>query len=372
EVASKVLRRAQVSKMTRALQNRLALANVKIQHGWQNLSIDTLEPKLEFELTKRKRPGSSKSISETSSSISDRYYPQGLLDSSPLAAPIFSDDIGSREGFGQLKRVKYTRPQRRPVSSSHARTKVRTSTTTATSWKSNYRLPESSPVAHRRSAHFNSSHVPTLSFVSETSTIPDDPLSPSLSEEDDTDLPLHSFQVSSQIRSSPPPSMPRTPPPGLARSARLRNKAFNANGQTTRAGEEGADLLMFLATSPSRGTAKGHDAPPSTPPPKSTPLPSSMMSTPGGGGAPFPGFGLSTPGTAFNFTDYLHLTPSPGQMAAPWTRTPVTAKTPLAAREARRRLNFDGLLPPTSGSPKVGTLERSQSNKGTGLGMELG
>ena len=48
-------------------------------------------------------------------------------------------------------------------------------------------------------------------------------------------------------------------------------------------------------------------------------------------------------------------------------RTPGLAKTPLAAKEARRRLNFDSLLPP-NGSPNLNHGNR----KDAGLGMELG
>lgn len=67
----------------------------------------------------------------------------------------------------------------------------------------------------------------------------------------------------------------------------------------------------------------------------------------------------------FNFADYLNVTPSPAQAA--W-RTPAAAKTPLAAREARRRLNFDSLHPPTGDSPRIGGPDA----KVNGLGMELG
>jgi len=64
---------------------------------------------------------------------------------------------------------------------------------------------------------------------------------------------------------------------------------------------------------------------------------------------------------AFNFSDYLNVTPSPAQAA--W-RTPGLNRTPLAAREARKRLNFD-----RQGSPDLPT---AASSKVTGLGMELG
>ncbi|EON67009.1 hypothetical protein W97_06125 [Coniosporium apollinis CBS 100218] len=368
EVATKVLRRAEVSKATRILSSRLALANVKIKHGWENLSLDSIEPRVEQEL-KRKRPGGSSTLSDTSSITSQRYYAPGVLDSSPLAKPIFSDDLGRP---GSYKRTRFSQP----ASSNHARRKVRTSMGSTSSWKSQYHLPASSPAYHQRHASYQVAHVPSLSFVSETSTIPDDPASPLLSEDDDTDLPVHSFAVgtsANRIHSPTPTRSPRTPPPGLARSGRLRNDAFTAASRNRHNGEEGVDLLMYLAASPSPAQAAKTSTrvfPPSTPPPKSTPLPSSMMTTPGGGiGAPFSGFGLNTPSANFNFAEFVNMTPSPAQGGGSWGRTPSTARTPLAAREARRRLNFDSLLPP---SPGVGMFERTSPAKGAGLGMELG
>jgi hypothetical protein len=87
-----------------------------------------------------------------------------------------------------------------------------------------------------------------------------------------------------------------------------------------------------------------------------------MMTTPGGGNL----FGLSTPGQNFNFADFVNVTPSPAQ--APWGgRTPGLAKTPLAAKEARRRLNFDNLVPPTSGN-----VNGSPKMKASGLALQLG
>lgn len=391
EVATKVLRRAQVSKVacvdrplgarmlitslkvTRTLQNRLALANVKIKHGWQDLSLDHLEPRVDVEL-KRKRPGSSNETMSNASSVSERFFQNGL-DSSPLAAPIFSEEIGrsgsrssNHSHYSQGKRPRYTRSfTNYPGTSNHNRTKVRTSTTASQSWKNSFHLPESSPVYHRRHARFGRlQHAPSLSFVSETSTIPD-PHSPSLSEDDDEDLPISSFQLNkSFVRSSPPPRVPRTPPPGLARSARLRQSGFTAAGAAREGhkGQEDVGLLMHFATSPSPAhpsDSKPHMLPPSTPPSKSTPLPSSMMSTPGGG-TNF-GFGLQTPNANLNFADFLNMSPSPAQANQSWNRTPIASKTPIAAREARRRLNFDTLMPPTSD----GRLSKVE-----GLSMELG
>jgi hypothetical protein len=93
-----------------------------------------------------------------------------------------------------------------------------------------------------------------------------------------------------------------------------------------------------------------------------------MMTTPGGGGSYMAGF--NTPGQQFNFADFVNITPSPAQGAF-GSRTPGLPKTPLAAKEARRRLNFDSLLPP-GGSPNVSNAVRAVMSKETGLGMELG
>ncbi|KAJ5020725.1 hypothetical protein J3E73DRAFT_395277 [Bipolaris maydis] len=317
DVATKVLRRAQVSKMTRTLQNRLALANVKMKNGWESLSLDAIEPVLDGVERKRKRPGSSNEAMSDVSSVSERFYQPST------------------------KRPRCQRPStnKYPASSNHARVKVRTSTSATTSWKNSFQLPESSPVYHRRHARFGRQHVPSLSFVSETSTVAD-PHSPLLSEDDDEDLPIMSFSLNrSHFQSSPP----RAPP-------RLRQRGFNAAG-AAREGRQGADdanLLMYLATSPTP-VRPGHQKPqmlaPSTPPSKSTPLPSSMMSTPGGGGSHYTGFGLATPSTNLNFAEFLNMSPSPAQANASWNRTPVATRTPAAVREARRHINFDNIVP---------------------------
>lgn len=359
--------------MTRTLQNRLALANVKIKNGWESLSLDAIEPVVDVEL-KRKRPGSSNETMSEASSVSERFYQPSVLDSSPLAAPIFSDDLrrsGSRSGssHSQNKRPRFDRA-RYPASSNHARTKVRTATATATSWKNSFQLPESSPVYHRRHARFGRPHIPSLSFVSETSTVPD-PHSPLLSEDDDEDLPITSFALNKSHYQSSPPRAPRTPPPDVARSARLRQSGFTAAGAARegKTGDEDASLLMYLATSPTpaRPGSKPQMLAPSTPPPKATPLPSSMMSTPGGGNS-FPGFGLATPGTNLNFAEFLNMTPSPAQVGGAWNRTPIAGKTPATLREARRRINFDNIVPPSGeGQHMVNRITKVE-----GLGMDLG
>lgn len=128
---------------------------------------------------------------------------------------------------------------------------------------------------------------------------------------------------------------------------------------------------MYLATSPTP-VRPGHQKPqmlaPSTPPPKATPLPSSMMSTPGGGGSHYTGFGLATPSTNLNFAEFLNMSPSPAQInASSWNRTPVATRTPAAVREARRHLNFDNIAPSGDASHMTGHMGKVDS-----FGMDLG
>lgn len=360
--------------MTRALQNRLALANVKIKNGWENLSIDSIEPQIDQQLNKRKRPMSSadSSMSETSSSVSSRFHSVNGMASSPLTAPMFSDDVPrSGSSYGGSKRSRVGDYSRFPASSNQGGRKTR-SAATVQSWKRNHKLPESSPTYHTKHTQFNqSAHVSRLSFISEGTTVPDGAMSPEQSEDDDADLPVLSFNVnpgfhhpslSENINSSPP----TTPSPQRRNITRPSHIPWS---RTPRTGDDGADLLMYLATSPTpaNGTAKMRIIAPSTPPSKTTPLPSSMMSTPGGTNGVF-GFGFQTPSQNFNFADFCNVTPSPAQ--GNWARTPGTAKTPSAAREARRRLNFDSLMPPTSASPDMARGDGSARK--SDLSMELG
>ena len=353
--------------MARRLQDRLALASYKTKHGMDTLSFSLVEAHMDSHL-KRKRPGSSVAgTSDTSSSISDHQFFSGGLESSPITAPVFSDDLyGSDNIVGIRKKARFDSTFLDTSSISITRNQRNRAQSMAPplfepsrqSWKSMHQLPESSPIQSRLHPDFRTAHGPNISFVSETSTIPNSPGFGPTSDDEDQDLPAHSFHVnSSSMRASPP----QTPPP--TRSRAIRHRKGNATG------EEGADLLLYLATSPSPANPTGKSRPfppPSTPPSNHAALPSSMMSTPGGTNL-FAGF--STPGQQFNFSDFVNVTPSPAQGAF-GNRTPAFAKTPLAAKEARRRLNFDALGPP-SGSPIVSNISRGGSTA-TGLGMELG
>ncbi|KAI0474978.1 hypothetical protein GGR56DRAFT_643935 [Xylariaceae sp. FL0804] len=216
------------------------------------------------------------------------------------------------------------------------------------SWRGHHRqLIQSSPIKPRRQQHFTTSAGPDVSFFQGTrrpsADLTSTPNLAAQSDDDDDLLPAHSFQVNGNGGASPP----RTPPPMRSRrQIRDRNDAGGEDDDGHKTGEEGADLLLYLAASPSPAMpSRTRMEPPSTPPPKrggDMALPSSMMTTPGGGSSLFP----STPGQPFDFSDYVNITPSPAQK--PW-KTPLalssaanktpTGRTPLSL--ARRRLTFD-------------------------------
>jgi hypothetical protein len=90
-----------------------------------------------------------------------------------------------------------------------------------------------------------------------------------------------------------------------------------------------------------------------------------MMTTPGGGGGLLSVFGAPhTPSQNFDFSDFVNITPSPGQR--PWPKTPGTIKTPQTI--SRRHLNFDNFLQPGA-SP---VMRDHSAAKLSGLGMQLG
>lgn len=287
--------------------------------------------------------------------------------SSPLKAPaIFSDQIGSRSGSGSstgYRKRNYHNSFEHPSSPSSTRKRFRSSPTAGrsvnagrTSWKDS-QLAQSSPIKPKKHTHFTTSSGPGLSFFSGGSEDVNSRNFSAASDDEENTLPAHSFD----IRSSPP----RTPSP-LRNRGSLGRRNKDRSGKS--GGEEGADLLLYLATSPSPANpSRARMAPPSTPPSKTLALPSSMMTTPGGVGSLLPGFGAPvTPSQGFDFSDFVNITPSPAQSA--WPKTPRTAKTPLTV--ARRRLTFDNFTGAGS-SPNMrnGT---SGSTKHTGLGMQLG
>ncbi|CAG8954207.1 hypothetical protein HYFRA_00005827 [Hymenoscyphus fraxineus] len=362
-VVDKVLRRAEMGKIGRKLKTRLALAQYKANRGWEDLTLDTIEPRVDEELRLRRPTSSGDLLSDSSSSTgSELRYPSARhLMSSPLkSSALISDDVRSRSAsggsYGPRKRS-YHNTFDLPSSSSGSRKRLRSSpvvgrpfNSSHTSWRDQHQLTQSSPIKPRKHTHFTTSSGPNISFHMR------DDFSTNFAaiSDDEENLPAHSFNINS--------SPPATPPPMRNRSS-LGRRIKDKNGKS---GEEGADLLLYLATSPSPAVPSNRSRmqPPSTPPPKNSPLPSSMMTTPGGSGILSLFGGPNTPSQPFDFSDFVNITPSPAQK--PWNKTPRTNKTPLAV--TRRRLTFENF---SSASPN-GRDQNSNASKHAGLGMQLG
>lgn len=327
-------------QVARNLQDCLAFASFKAQNGLQDRTLSTIEPEFTEKL-KRKRPFLDDDLPSVGSSGSDDdFVPTSSIASNRFSKPPSATFKVPDHPFGSRKRAR---------ASSIGLDRPSNSMT----WKQDHRISHSSPVLGR-SQSFQEQGL----FQADTPTLPhsahdDSPMFDVHSDDDDRDLPMPSFanEPSSSILSSSPP---RTPPP--------TKRLLNVNAK-----QSGADLLLYLANSPSRSPAVNlHHTlmdPPSTPPSQHTHLPSSVMTTPGTSLGLFNG-ALQTPGQNFNLADFCNVTPSPGP--AQWGgRTPNLAKTP--SRFARRSLNFDTLQPP-SGSP---TLQRKAPSN-HGLALQLG
>lgn len=326
-----------------SLQDRLGLAKLKYQHGrLHGLSLNQPDSK----------PFLDDKPSDSSSEFS-RSRCETPFTSPPLRASTYSKELprsarnkhaATFNSQAMQPMLSASRKRLRSDSDSERPTKA-----PRTSWKTSYRLPQSSPGMSR---HFTSRRT-QAHFMSEA-PIPEmsSPAYNRPSEEIDPDLPLHSFQnMGSMVGSSPP----RTPPP------KHMHLAPNHQHQTN---EDGADLLMYLANSPTPARVargNGHMGfPPSTPPSQHAALPGM---TPTLGGGMFANLG--TPNQQFNFADFVNVTPSPAQPA--WGgRTPGNPiRTPLVNTDARKRLNFDALAPPGSANNRL-------RGKETGLALQLG
>lgn len=333
--------------MARRLQSRLALAQFKAKRGWEDLSLDVIEPKYEEELRqhkaalRRKRLAEGEILSDSSSSASDLPYPTRALMSSPLKAPIFSDAIGSSNGSSGHRKRTYISSFDLDVGLSSSPTKRYRVSPTAhksfsghVSWSDNHhnQLTQSSPIKPRRQQHFKTSTGPDVSLFPSSTRLSRSHTSINFAAPDDDDedlLPAHSFHVSA-ARSSPPSTPPN-------RTRRLAPKIADKVTGNFESRDEGAELLLYMKSSPTPAglPPRGQMEPPSTPPPKHLGFTPQAMTTPNLDNPLFP----HTPGQAFNFADYLNMTPSPAQKT--W-KTPIpmsSAKTPRSV--ARRHLAFD-------------------------------
>ncbi|EGE09476.1 hypothetical protein TEQG_08421 [Trichophyton equinum CBS 127.97] len=184
--------------------------------------------------------------------------------------------------------------------------------------------PHSSPLARRQ--HQRRTYQTMPSFVSETDTIPDPDI-------DTTDI---DPQLSSRRHHHQEEEQPCTPPPRRSRFAHADDDAA-ASGS-------GADLLLYLANSPTPATINGKPATTTT----TTTTNTTTTNTTNGGidflpstpptqhAAPYQLLSTPTPSQPFNFADFVN--------------------------DVRKRLNFDALAPP---SPVRGSAKRHNTTPST-------
>lgn len=231
--SEKTVRKIDIAQVSLSLQDRLGLAKVKYQHG----RIPALESNQsggrQYSLANDKPSDSSSELSHSRC--------ETPMTSPPLRTATYSKELprSSRNRHAVTFNSRVMQPM---LHASRKRVRSdsipdRPSKAPRVSWKGSYHLPASSPGFHHHAAH---RHQP-LPFVAETIPEFSSPAyHPHSDEENDPDLPVHSFQhASSMVGSSPP----RTPPP---KHARLAHKDPNLLH------EDGADLLLYLANSPDR------------------------------------------------------------------------------------------------------------------------
>ncbi|KAJ6058576.1 uncharacterized protein N7446_008159 [Penicillium canescens] len=334
--AEKTIRKIDIAQVSLSLQDRLGLAKLKYQHGrLHGLNPNQQDGRSTFDSDKP---------SDSSSEFS-RSRCETPFTSPPLRAATYSKEL-PRSARNKHAATFNSRVMQPMLSASRKRLR-----SDSDSERPSGLMEEFLPAARILSWHEPSPYKPPPgpSFMSEA-TIPE--------------------LVPQTIRREGPRSAAAQFPEyeldgGLLPSTDPSPKHMRLSRNDRPHHEDGADLLLYLANSPTpariaRGA--GNQAfPPSTPPSQHAMLPG-MTPTPGGGGM-FANIG--TPGQQFNFADFVNVTPSPAQPA--WGgRTPGNpSRTPLTTKQARKRLNFDAIVPPSTSDPRMGGKE-------TGLALQLG
>ncbi|KAI1003870.1 hypothetical protein K3495_g4342 [Podosphaera aphanis] len=313
-----VLKRAKVGKIGRILKTRLRLAQFKTARGWEDLSIDALEPKIDEIRRQTKLNSNFDSSSETSSKRTTEQV--NNISSYFMSSPdensfIFSDHTysekvrersrgshyhecyrpRSQENFDESCFSSYSR--KRHCSSSPFGSSGGDSCSSSSSVQTlgTFHAPPS-PLKFCRQAHFTTTSGPSLSFYAGSSSFTRYAFDyHNLISDDENLSPINSLKTSS--------SSPQTP--------RMNHCAHSIQDPKDRIEVEGPKLLSQLAFPPSPVGSKRMIMPPSTPPPQNISLPSSMMLTAQNGSEFYPRYNdPRTPPATFDFSDYVNMTPS--------------------------------------------------------------
>ncbi|KAH7116371.1 hypothetical protein EDB81DRAFT_767394 [Dactylonectria macrodidyma] len=211
DVVDGVLRRAELSKLALRLQNLLALARFKTKHGWEHLTLDTIEPILEE--IRQRCLAEGDTISDSTSSTSGLSCSSYDLMSLPPKPHLFSNAVGSRSSdTSHRKRTYFTSFESKPSNPSK---RFRLSPTTHKSvgdhsfWKHSLGRAQPSPFKPCRQQHF----TPVDQYSSFRLRLLNSglPLHLTIPSDDDDVLTVCSFDTAN-MRSLPLTGPPLTPP----------------------------------------------------------------------------------------------------------------------------------------------------------------
>ncbi|RKF53379.1 hypothetical protein GcM3_219012 [Golovinomyces cichoracearum] len=330
-IADSVIKRAEVGKIGRILKTRLAFAQFKVARGWEDLSIDAIEPKVD-EL----HPISSdETFSKSSSPAISNTFHRNLTKPRIRDFAIFSEhtdpDGSTSQSWGLYRKRRYhCCLNDSEICTRNSQKRYRSSPPVTSSIAyDEHRPPFSSPVKAQTITHFTTASGPSLQF-STNSYQRNFQIYRSDFESDDEETRL--LPNTPHLSSSPPCT-----PLSFKYSASFnqlkteKNRDFNKNG---------LDLLLNLTESPPNIVSTKVPNLPSTPPHQNPALSSLIASTPRveistASGSRFCG-SPNSPTQAFDFSDFVNITPSPVQLN--WTLTPRTRSVNVSEMVDRRRL----------------------------------
>ncbi|POS84301.1 hypothetical protein EPUL_005309 [Erysiphe pulchra] len=316
-IVNAVLKRVEVGKISRKLQTRLAFAQFKVEHGLEDLPFDTIEPRMkELQDVNDHSSSNSDTISFGSSPYEVDKNRRCFMGSSGKGSAVFSDQFEIMNIRGSSSHGKR-----------HCNLSFEDCSYKVCSWKRHCSSPLisritpaqgrnqalSSPVMGHKHHHFMSDSWPSLPLFAEpcrkSFIMRCDRYMVETDKEED-ELPPHP----SDFKSSPP--SPCTPSTRHFNDNLNCRRYQNAEKPRKDGGHDAQSLFKHLSMSPSlRKTPGAIRHLPSTPPPRTPTPPSSVMSTIRGTCDIFSSeTDPHTPLQAFDFSDFVNITPSPSRL----------------------------------------------------------
>ncbi|SZF03846.1 unnamed protein product [Blumeria hordei] len=358
-VVDAVLKRAEVGKIGRTLKTRLAFAQFKVMRGWEDLSIDAIEPKVQ-ELRQHMRADAKRDFLPEDSDMkisSDQRQPQprhplGSRFRNAIDASRQTITSESRAPDGSCGKRRNEEGLGDPSCLIGSRKRYCSSPLGHPHPYQDLPLTQSSPIKPPHQAHFTTTVGPGLSFYAD-SYRPRHLLDGLLdeSEEDEVSLPLYSFNINS--------SPPRTPPLWPRENGERGCEHFERVE-----GEENEGLFQRPAFSPPAVDPTRLTCHPQTPPRHATAPSLSRPISKAEADLLCGPESLAPASPTFDFSDFVNITPSPAR--PPWPLTPQTDNVPGAfnhrhpifhAKSSPRKPN----IPPGPRDPReVGHSRRGQ------------